>query len=52
MDLTRLQKNLEALGYTYRYFPTAQAAAGYLTARLAGKTIGIGGSMSIDSLGL
>lgn len=52
MDLTRLQKKLEALGYTYRYFPTAQAAAGYLTARLAGKTIGIGGSVSIDSLGL
>lgn len=52
MDLTRLQKNLEALGYTYRYFPTAQGAVGYLTARLAGKTIGIGGSVSIDSLGL
>ena len=52
MDLTRLQKNLEALGYTYRYFPTAQAAADDLTARLTGKTIGIGGSVSIDSLGL
>ena len=52
MDLTRLQKNLEALGYTCRYFPTAQAAADDLTARLTGKTIGIGGSVSIDSLGL
>lgn len=52
MDLTRLQKNLESRGYTYRYFPTAQEAADYLTGQFTGKTIGFGGSVTFQELGL
>lgn len=52
MDLTRVQKNLEARGYTCRTFPTAREAADYLAGRFTGKTIGLGGSMSFLDLGL
>jgi hypothetical protein len=52
MNLDLLKKNLEANGFTYRYFPTAQEAGDYLCAQLHGKTIGIGGSMTIQKMGL
>ncbi|MBR2490776.1 MAG: lactate utilization protein [Ruminiclostridium sp.] len=52
MNLELLQKNLEARGFTYRYFPTAQEAADYLCASIRGKTVGIGGSMTIKHMGL
>ena len=44
MDIPRLQKTLEAAGFTVQWFPTAQAAKEALVARFAGKTIGMGGS--------
>ena len=52
MNLELLQKNLEARGFTYRYFPTAQEATDYLCASIRGKTVGIGGSMTIKHMGL
>ena len=52
MNLELLQKNLEAKGFTYRYFNTAQQAADYLADSIQGKTVGIGGSMTIKSMGL
>ena len=52
MNLELLQKNLEARGFTYRYFETAQAAADYLTDSIQGKTVGMGGSMTLKSMGL
>ena len=52
MNLELLQKNLEARGFTYRYFDTAQQAADYLVNAIQGKTVGIGGSMTIQSMGL
>lgn len=52
MNLQLLQKNLEARGFTYRYFDTAQQAADYLCGSIQGKTVGIGGSMTIQDMGL
>ncbi len=52
MDLTRLQKNLESRGYRYHYFPTAQEAAAFIAGQFAGKTIGFGGSMTLQGMGL
>ena len=52
MNLELLQKNLEAKGFTYRYFDTAQQAADYLADTIQGKTVGIGGFMTIKNMGL
>lgn len=52
MNLEALQKNLEDRGFTYLYFPTAQEAADYLVDTLHGKTIGIGGSMTLEAMGV
>ena len=52
MNLELLQKNLEAQGFTYRYFDTAQQAADYLVGSIQDKTVGIGGSMTIKGMGL
>lgn len=52
MNLETLQKNLEANGFSYRCFPTAQEAADYLAGALHGKTIGMGGSVTMDAMGL
>ena len=47
-----VKKNLEARGYTVRVFPTGAEAADYLDAALEGKTLGFGGSATLDALGL
>lgn len=52
MNLECLQKNLEAKGFSFRCFDTARQAADDLTARITGKTVGIGGSMTIEAMGL
>ncbi len=52
MNLEALQKNLEAKGFTYRYFDTADQAADYLEASIQGKTVGIGGSMTLKDMGI
>lgn len=52
MDLEALQKNLEDRGFVYQYYPTAQAAADALVGELHGKTIGIGGSMTMEALNI
>ena len=50
MNLENLQKNLTAKGYTVRVFDTAAQAAEYLVESIHGKTVGIGGSMTIDAM--
>lgn len=52
MNLNNLQKNLEARGFQFRLFDTAGEAAAYLAETLHGKTIGFGGSMTLDRLGV
>lgn len=51
-DLEKLQKSLEAEGFTVTRFDTAAQAADYLDAALDGKTIGIGGSVTVQEMGL
>lgn len=52
MDFEKLQKSFEKKGYIVSHFQTAEAAAHHIAAELAGKTVGMGGSMSVDEAGL
>ncbi len=52
MNLENLQKNVEARGFSYRYFDTAAQAANYLAGSISGKTVGIGGSMTLLDMGI
>ena len=52
MDVQRAIAALTHKGFAVRYFETAKEAADYLTESISGKTVGIGGSMTIEQLGL
>ena len=52
MDFTKLSANLKRLGYTVSCFSTAKEAAEYLDRAIHGKTVGFGGSVTLDQLGL
>lgn len=52
MDLTTVKKNLEALNYKVSLFDTPEAAAEYLNAEIDGVSVGIGGSVTVQELGL
>ena len=52
MDLDRLQKNLTRAGFAVHRFPTAGEAKAWLTRQGKGKTIGVGGSMTLEGMGL
>ena len=52
MNIARLQTNLEAEGFSFRFFPSAAQARDYLVQQLQGKTIGMGGSMTLEVLDL
>lgn len=51
-DLEKLQKNLRAHGFETSFFATGAEAADYLCRSIAGTTVGIGGSMTVEELGL
>lgn len=48
----KLTKNLIDHGFAVKRFATAREAAEYINGKLDGKTIGIGGSVSVEELGL
>ena len=50
-DFTKVQQALERRGYTVRTFAAAEAAA-YLDGAIDGKTVGFGGSATLDALGV
>ena len=52
MDFTTVKKNMEERRFTVRVFATGQEAAAYLNKAIDGKTVGFGGSMTLDALGL
>ncbi len=52
IDYAELTHNLEALGYTVRRFPTAREAADYLDGQIDGVSVGFGGSMTVQEMGL
>ena len=49
-DLEKLKATLEQRGFTVTCLDTAAQAAAYLDSRIDGKTVGIGGSMSVQQL--
>ena len=52
MDFDIVKKNLEDRGYTVHIFSTGKEAADYLAEAISGKTVGFGGSATLDALGL
>lgn len=51
-DIKKAAENLQKLGYTVKLFATKAEAADYLDAAIDGTTVGIGGSMTVQELGL
>lgn len=51
-DVQRAMQSLRKRGFTVRYFDTAKEAADYLDGSIDGKTVGIGGSVTIRQMGL
>ena len=52
MNAEKTLENLSRNGFDAKYFGTAAQAADYLAAQLHGKTIGFGGSVTLDTMGL
>ncbi len=52
MNFEKLSQNLQKKGYTVSRFATAAEAAAYMNAAIDGKSVGIGGSMTIHEMGL
>ncbi len=48
----KIAENLTALGYKVSCFESAEAAAKYIDGELDGRTVGIGGSMTVEQMGL
>lgn len=51
-DFSTVQKNLEARGFRVSTFATAAEAADYLDGAINGVSIGFGGSVTLDRMGL
>ena len=52
MGFETVKKNLEDRGYEVRVFSTGKEAADYLDSAIDGKSVGFGGSVTLESLGL
>lgn len=51
-DFTKVKDNLEKLGYAVTVFENKGAAADYLNSQINGKTVGLGGSVTIRETGI
>ena len=51
-DFATVQKNLADRGFAVKAFATGAEAAAYLNGAIDGKSVGIGGSMTVQELGL
>lgn len=52
MGFDAVKQNLESRGYTVRVFSAGKEAADYLDGVIDGKSVGFGGSVTLDELGL
>lgn len=52
MQFEKVKKNLEKRGYKVAVFASAEEAAEYLKKELIGKTVGFGGSVTVEEMGL
>jgi hypothetical protein len=51
-DFSTVEKNLKKRGFSVRVFPTGDAACAYLNGAIDGVSVGFGGSVTLDTLGL
>ncbi len=51
-DFLKVSKNLKCRGYEVKVFSSGAAAADYINGKTDGKTVGIGGSSTVEDLGL
>lgn len=51
-NIAKLTENLEKHGFTVSYYETGAEAVAAIAAQLSGKTVGIGGSKTVEALGL
>lgn len=51
-DFSTVKTNLESNGYIVNCFNTAKEAADYMDSQIDGKTVGFGGSVTLDQMGL
>ncbi|MBQ3893612.1 MAG: lactate utilization protein [Desulfovibrio sp.] len=52
MDFTRIRKVLEGLGYSVSCFESSRDACAYLDGKVDGTTVGFGGSVTLEQMGL
>ena len=52
MNLEKTVKNMKLRGFQVSCFPTAQEAVDYLGKQIQGTSVGIGGSKTVDQIGL
>ena len=52
MDLVKLTDTLQKRGFQVSCFATAKEAAAYLDSRIDGKSVGFGGSVTLEQMGL
>lgn len=52
MDIGKTIKNLQLRGFKVSYFETSAEAAEYVSGNISNTTVGIGGSKTVDSIGL
>lgn len=52
MNIEKTIKSMERRGFEVHYFETGEEAVSYLAETLVGKTVGIGGSMTVCQLGI
>ena len=52
MDIQQIKSNFEKKGYFFSFFDTPDSAREYLLSKISGKSVGIGGSMTVKELGL
>jgi len=51
-DFTKLRANLERKGYAVSVFEKKEEAAAYISGQIQGKTVGLGGSVTLHEMGL
>lgn len=52
MDFETVKKNLTDLGYVVSCFESAREATDYIDSQIDGKTVGFGGSVTLEEIGL
>lgn len=52
MDIEKTIKNLKLRGFDVSHFATKEEATAYLTEQISNTTVGIGGSKTVDQMGL